>query len=424
MLSPRAESPEGGVTGVDLRFRDSIYYPLFYLSISLCATALVVIAVLFVHPVSRPALDRVSFRLLVYALCGTLAFVITVPLSKGCLAVGSVFIFGSHFSSFLFFCIGLNLQLVMIHGIDGQKAEKYYVCGSLLVAVALAISTYASKQWTYSPQLRTCWVHSSDPAKQMLWQIANQHFWNFLSMVGDLVTFCAVLWYMIRLKVFDSGPGGRQEDDHPELTASRHYSKPIGPKKYRTIVLRISLYPLLSLTTLGIISIGNIYLASKGLKTRADWKVLFTRTIHLSRGTLYTIVASMDPAISRAFKALYRHYRPRVEPRHRNDDSLRTSIAFEDMRNFESHSESGGTLSRAADNSCDPKVEETAETQNNLTVPTIPTPAAMHPDSHVRRDSRYQHPLGRNHIPTIEDAEHAAGWREHPEQWLDLERLL
>ncbi|KAK1222110.1 hypothetical protein PQX77_015034 [Marasmius sp. AFHP31] len=321
MLLPRAEDA-GSVlksSSNDVRVRDLIYYPFAYLSISLCSTALLIIALLFIHPVSRPTLDRVSFRMFVYALCGTLADSLTIPVShnyasyKVCPIVGSVSIFGSHVSSFLFFCIGLNLQLVMVHAVDGQKAEKYYVGGSLTLALILGISTFVSKLWTFSPMLHTCWVHSSNPTKQIAWQIANQHFWNFLVMLGELVAFISVLVYMLRLKVFDAGPArGSQtrDNDHPELSASRQYQKPRGPKQYRNIVLRIALYPLLSLTTLGIVSIGNVYLASRGLKNRADSRVLAIRAVQAFRGTLYTLVACLDPSLWRAFRSLYQHYRP------------------------------------------------------------------------------------------------------------------
>ena len=37
----------------------------------------------------------------------------------------------------------------MIRGVDGQKAEKFYVGGSLLLASALGILGFSTKQWTY-----------------------------------------------------------------------------------------------------------------------------------------------------------------------------------------------------------------------------------------------------------------------------------
>ncbi|KAL0566068.1 hypothetical protein V5O48_015944, partial [Marasmius crinis-equi] len=124
-------------------------------------------------------LDRVSFRLLVYALCGILIYTIALTLSddrpsgdieKACSFKAMVFLFGSHMSSFLSFCIGLNLKLVMIHGVDGRKAEKYYVAGSLGLAGVLAITSFAMKLYTYNPELKLCTAVNSDHTKTLYWQ--------------------------------------------------------------------------------------------------------------------------------------------------------------------------------------------------------------------------------------------------------------
>ncbi|KAL0569067.1 hypothetical protein V5O48_012911 [Marasmius crinis-equi] len=288
--------------------RESVFIPFTYLSISLCAATLFIIALLAIHPVSRPMVDRVSFRMLIYAVFLMLVYSVTAiwPLRIAnyhtCPIVGAVLLFAVHGSSFLSFCIGLNLQLVMIHGVDGKKVEKLYVGGSLVLATALGIVCFASKQWTYNPELTICWIHDPDPVKQLLWEIGMQHFWNFLTMAGELVTFTSIVMYMMRLKVsrffslmyIESGPipvhsqvfdsGLRrtrfsQHDNHANLSASRQYPKPRGPKQYRDFILRIALYPLLSLVTLGIITIGNTYLAARGIKNRVStrWSLSWTR---------------------------------------------------------------------------------------------------------------------------------------------------
>ncbi|KAL0565928.1 hypothetical protein V5O48_016092, partial [Marasmius crinis-equi] len=298
MLTPKAKDQGGFIQSrADLDHSTSISYPFEYLTISLCVAVLLLIALLSAHSVSRPKLDRVSFRMLTYALVGSLLYGVTVIFSTGetyyrtCPIVGPVLVSTLHLSSFLFFCIGLNLQLVMVHGIDGQKTEKFYVGGSLSLAIIVGLVCVGSKQWTYNPELKMCWAHSYDPKKTIMWQVGNLYLWNFLVMIGELITFSSIVVYMIRLKVLLAyllrQPAESLNVQHQvfetdfirrrsqytsqysgQLSASLQYSKPRGPKQYRNMVLRIALYPLSSLTTLGIISIGNTYISIRGVNSR------------------------------------------------------------------------------------------------------------------------------------------------------------
>ncbi|KAJ6578389.1 hypothetical protein B0H19DRAFT_931021, partial [Mycena capillaripes] len=49
-------------------------------------------------------------------------------------------------SSFLLCCVAHNLQLVVVHQINGQKLEKFYICGSILISLGLTASPFALKQ--------------------------------------------------------------------------------------------------------------------------------------------------------------------------------------------------------------------------------------------------------------------------------------
>ncbi|KAL0570553.1 hypothetical protein V5O48_011406 [Marasmius crinis-equi] len=360
-------------------------------------------------------LDRVSFRLLVYALCGTLIYTIALSLSddKACSTKAMVFLFGSHMSSFLFFCIGLNLKLVMVHGVDGHKAEKYYVAGSLGLAGVLAITSFALKLYTYNPELRLCTAVNSDRMKTLYWQVAIMHFWHFLTMVGELVAFSSVLRFMIYLKVFDSRfrPDHSQLGDNHELSASHQYPKPRGPKEYRNIVLRISLYPLISFTTLGIVSIGNIYILTMGMRSRTDLGIhTATRIIYLSRGMIYTLVACLDPAISRACKALYKHYMH--EDTRPDADGDRVDETALDALQMLGHSlkESGEMRPRRKDAASYVSRRTFGASRSNITLPLRPEPAARLPPT--MRLSR--------HRASMDDMSSRAGRSEYSE----LERRL
>ncbi|KAJ8095081.1 hypothetical protein PM082_010300 [Marasmius tenuissimus] len=344
MLVQRANTTGYEPSANDIRLRNSVYHPVEYLSMSLCGVALLTITCFYIHPVSRPMLDRNSCMAILAVrlrlLFGISVIVLEIRLPESshthnvCNFASSVFIFGSHGSSFLLFCNGLNLQLVTVHGVDGRKMEKYYVGGSLMIAAILGVLNMGTKPWRYSPEIKMCTaVAKSDPAESLMWSVVLIYFWNLSVMAGEIIVFASVLTYMIRLQVFDDGFRRRQAriNDSSKLSASRQYSKPRGPKQYRNIVLRISLYPLSCCITAGIASVLHLSVIKTGLQDRTSFLLHFVdrscliesilrrkssltgsrlagRTVYVSRGTLYALVASMDPATTRAIKSLYRHY--------------------------------------------------------------------------------------------------------------------
>ncbi|KAJ6462820.1 hypothetical protein DFH09DRAFT_1347497 [Mycena vulgaris] len=114
------------------------------------------------NPVSRPYLNRVSFRLLIYALIANLANAVCqiVLIHSGPGAVFNGISFSANvsymFSGVMFFCMTLNLQLVLIHGVNGQKMEKYYILGALALPLACSIPPYAAGAFgVYDPMRST-----------------------------------------------------------------------------------------------------------------------------------------------------------------------------------------------------------------------------------------------------------------------------
>ncbi|KAF9266721.1 hypothetical protein L218DRAFT_745693 [Marasmius fiardii PR-910] len=340
--------PRSGSTG-DLRLRQLLFFALAYLSLTFCTIIVVTAILLSLHPLSKQKTDRVSFRIMIYALCGSTVYSMATVIAMRahsqttCRIAGSFSVFALNLSSFLFFCIGLNLQLVMIHGIDGTKAEKYYVGGSLSLAVVTGVLTYSSRQLVYDSNQSLCYYYDTNRVRGFWWRMCTQTVWNFLTMSGEFITFTAVLIYMIRVKVFSSGPSRENtttSSSSQGLSASRHYRKPLGPKQYRNVVLRIALYPLSSLATSGVMAIGVVYTpTSTVVKNKNITSAL--RVIYMSRGAIYALVAAADPlrflfvdfvlkpvwtiffltfqpssqAITQGLKVLYGHYiRRRISP--------------------------------------------------------------------------------------------------------------
>ncbi|KAJ6566526.1 hypothetical protein B0H19DRAFT_1138076 [Mycena capillaripes] len=127
------------------------------------------------HPLSRKHLDRVSFRLLVYALLANLIFGIAFPLSildvypgwrcglaaftvKTCLL----------FSAGMFFCIGVNRPLVLAHNFNGQRMEKYYILATTVLSLGCNIVPYASGRLGWDTISHICWFSSTDPHQEKL----------------------------------------------------------------------------------------------------------------------------------------------------------------------------------------------------------------------------------------------------------------
>ncbi|KAF9254404.1 hypothetical protein L218DRAFT_1009743 [Marasmius fiardii PR-910] len=268
----------------------------------------------------------------------------------------------------------------MIHKIDGTRMEKYYIGGSLFLATLLGVMAYLSGQIIYVPSQNECYIR--EPG----WQLGLQHLWNLLAIIGELVTFSSIIIYLCSFKVFNPGPGRDTTPIESGLSASHHYRKPLGPKQYRNIVLRIALYPFSSLTTLGVVSIGTLLSVTKGINDQSDWKLLLTlRVVYLARGTIYGIVAASDPAITHGLKVLYRHYAPR---RTYSSGNIST-------RRVATHHSPGLELQESTSPASQPTVAsslpqlELAEFSSSITLPPIPKPALLSSPINTHNRSGY-----------------------------------
>ncbi|KAJ7785438.1 hypothetical protein B0H14DRAFT_3506912 [Mycena olivaceomarginata] len=164
---------------------------------ALCGVVLIVIGIVALNPVCRPHLDRVSFRILVWALAANTVFGITN-------AIGGKFTGPSwtwltlELSSFLLFSIALNLQLVVVHQINGKKMEWWYILGSIILSLVLTVPPYALKQYGWDPLVEDCWYSNDDPKQRLAWQIGTQLFWSLLGVAGEIICTSIVVIYMVR----------------------------------------------------------------------------------------------------------------------------------------------------------------------------------------------------------------------------------
>ncbi|KAF8150522.1 hypothetical protein K438DRAFT_1865542 [Mycena galopus ATCC 62051] len=264
--------------------------------IVLSAMVLVAFAYVASQRHSRPHLHRVSFRLLVYALVSKcvpgispLPFLIR-PLCPDLLQASLLF------SASMYFCMALNLELVLIHGVDGLRMEKYYVIGSsLLVGVCNITPLAVGGQLGLYDNL--CWFSNPDPILRFRWILGTQSFWLFLMASLELVCFIILLAYMIRRRMFVKRI---RSDISAEMTALQHAAYSAAPiLQFRAIIMRITLYPLLSCVLGFSGTTVDLYLAKHLENNELVYQCIFN-----ARPFLYAVLAATDPSFLRAIGAL------------------------------------------------------------------------------------------------------------------------
>ncbi|KAJ7359459.1 hypothetical protein DFH08DRAFT_1074920 [Mycena albidolilacea] len=241
-MSPQLHNP----TSFDAHISDLVM-AFAILSIIFIASLLSAFAWTAWNPVSRPHLDRVSFRLLAYALVANLAYatgmISDMKLKPGAACNGIPFFCNAclMFAGVMFFSMALNLQLVLVHGVNGQKMEKYYVSGAVLLSLACNIPPYAAGAFGFWEFNQSCWFNSPDPAVQLQWFIGTQAFWLLLMATCEVISFFSIVGFMVfRHRVRSVMPGSIMST----------LSQPPLPQPpillYRKMILRIGLYPLFS----------------------------------------------------------------------------------------------------------------------------------------------------------------------------------
>ncbi|KAK7030181.1 hypothetical protein R3P38DRAFT_3266949 [Favolaschia claudopus] len=282
----------------------------------ICFLVLLVIAAVWSYPKSRAHLDRVSFRVVVYVvfanmLFGTASAVGGTRTGPSFLCGFSIFILQLtlQFSGFLLFCVALNLQLVVVHGLNGQRLEKYYLIGSTLLALALVIPPYAAKQYGWDPLEQDCWYTNDNRGQRIAWQVATQTAWTFLTVIGELVCSTIVLIFLFRhdirlRKVFTLTTASMSHSSRLSSTAPQI----IKATRYKSVILRVALYPAFS-CVVNLLSIATVLHSTiaNGIHNDTDYNVLLLSDfLYGGRAIVYGLLAASDPALIRGASTLMR----------------------------------------------------------------------------------------------------------------------
>ncbi|KAF7360827.1 hypothetical protein MSAN_01112000 [Mycena sanguinolenta] len=264
------------------------------------------------NTVSRRYLDRVSFRLLTYALVANISFTIstlTAYPGRGCALPSFLTNLAGVFSPGMFFSIAVNLPLVLVFNVNGRKMEKYYVGVVTLIALVSSIAPYASGNLGWDDVNETCWLRSKDPSTLLRWFIGTESVWLLLASLGEVISFVIILGYLVMYRFV---PG-----DTLSSCASTASHRPASTiLRFRNIILRIGLYPVVSCILNISTTVIALYLfENRTLKhgePRRNWKLnLAGLAMNAARPLIYGLLAATDPSFIRALHAL----------RHRDNES-------------------------------------------------------------------------------------------------------
>ncbi|KAJ8087679.1 hypothetical protein PM082_006514 [Marasmius tenuissimus] len=325
------------------------------LSISLSSLVLLLTLVATIHPKARKLIDRVSFRLLVATIAINLANTIVDLYISGnvqlkdppsCQALVWSKVFTGNFSSTLLLFIGLNLQLVMIHGVNGNKMERVYYPSAFLLAMVSSIPLFCDfDQYRWDSVHRMCAYTANTPER--VERIGTQVFWPIFCILGEVATFVCIMVFMIRNKVFDLTFRKRYVESQSYST-SPCSSQPLPsvgslftPSKNRMIIFRIALYPLLAAFTLSVL-VFNVFLVHTGKSNPMAFFV--SATIVCSRPIVYAILAIFDPSMLRALGELRQWFLPRQSPPILDERMMTSTVRFKSYASSESYLESVETI--------------------------------------------------------------------------------
>ncbi|KAJ7181450.1 hypothetical protein C8R43DRAFT_1170326 [Mycena crocata] len=256
------------------------------------------------HPTSRPHMNRVSLRLVVYALIANIIYTsmllpsqhFTGP-STACTFVAFGTITSLMFSAAMFFCVSLNLQLVLVHGLDGRKMEKYYVMGTCFLCLVCSITPLAAGQLGFNSG-GFCWFANPNPTIVLRWAIGTSNFWLLLLASGELVSFVVLASFMAR-----NQSRATRVLSNATVTLQRHRSTP-PILQYRGIILRIG-EPLILIPFADPHLNGSQDCTHAAHASSTSLEPLWTFTWRVTRRPHYTFseCSSLTPAYSRSVVA-------------------------------------------------------------------------------------------------------------------------
>ncbi|KAJ7147873.1 hypothetical protein C8R43DRAFT_1195166 [Mycena crocata] len=264
------------------------------------------------NTVSAPHLDRVSFRLLVYALVANIVFgTMMLPNMKeqdpACSLVAFLGVTAPMLSACMFCCMALNLQLVLVYGVNGARMEKFYITGSLLLCGICNGTTWVAGELGWFASNGACWLKDPTPDIQLRWLVATQSVWMVLMSTIEVISFLTILIFMcqqeMRVQRLRADSLARSTTTSQVSLQSPWSQPPIV--RYRPMIIRIGLYPLLSCFLSVTACILDVYTVTHPGLTDFDVNLRIVNLfVYSLRPLLYALLAATDPSFLRALRSL------------------------------------------------------------------------------------------------------------------------
>ncbi|KAJ7069096.1 hypothetical protein C8F01DRAFT_1226571 [Mycena amicta] len=290
--------------------------------VCLCVVLLAAVAVLHWNSASRPHLNRVSFRLLIYALVANAIFgmVVFIPMTehnRACPLIAFLGVTMPMFSSGMFCCMALNLQLILVWGISGSKLPlgRIYLLATLFLCAACNIPPWIAGKYGWYAIDGVCWLSSPTPETQLHWLLGTHSVWMLLMALTELVSFVLVLGFMVRnqmrintlradtLASAAASPSKLEAGTGIGSITSESLPKP-PILRYRSMIIRIGLYPLLACFLSVTSCICDVYIIMHPELTEHTNNIrLLDFFAYSLRPLLYGLLVATDPAFLRALRA-------------------------------------------------------------------------------------------------------------------------
>ncbi|KAF3919060.1 hypothetical protein ABW21_db0202867 [Orbilia brochopaga] len=291
-LTPRAggleavptNSPSSWLTPPRIKMMNDMSAILAGVSLLFCLVLLGFISMLFMNSHARKCLDRVSFRLICYSLISNcfycIGYIICVEVPPGFFCVAGVWMiqFWLGITNWLITCVALNLELVLVHLCNGMVMEKYYLIGTLVLNLGVTLPPLIKGKFGWDDVIGFTTL-----------SVLNQNKPPTDAEVAASVTrsVCSDV-----------------NRESANLSASRGAQKSLlSSHEFRSIILRISLYPVVMMILNLVITIADIRISIlSGIFSEGDYALYaLYYALYGARGMFYALIAVMDPSLQRAY---------------------------------------------------------------------------------------------------------------------------
>ncbi|KAF3920303.1 hypothetical protein AA313_de0209600 [Arthrobotrys entomopaga] len=325
-LDVPSNSPTSWLTTSRIKMMNDMSAILAGVSLFLCLVSLGFITVLYLNKEARKALDRVSFRLIVYSLISncfySVGYIICVEVGPGFFCVAGVWMiqFWLGITNWLITCVALNLELVLVHLFNGIMMEKYYLIGTVVLNLGITLPPLIKGKFGWDDVIGVCWLTSDSTEDRLKWQISTQLFWILLAVFITCLCCVTTIFHLYRHKfhslsvlnqttaandkVISSSTFRSDSPENRDSVGARGAQKSLfGSQEFRSIIMRISLYPAVMVILNLVITIADIRISIlSGIYSEGDYALYaLYYALYGARGLFYALIAVMDPSLQRAY---------------------------------------------------------------------------------------------------------------------------